>query len=107
MAYDPVARWQHSNSSNVNQYNVAWTVNGNAAGSGVVFQAPNLDGTQYARSFSQDNPTVVLHAGDVVGVTITADDTVDSLLSTPVTPAAVTIPASPPLPPNSVTLSLT
>jgi hypothetical protein len=106
MAYDPVCRWTHSSSSNVNQYNVAWTLNGNPAGSSVVGQGPIQDGTNYTKNFLADNPTVVLHAGDVVGVTVTADDTVDGLLSPPVSPAPLTIPASPPSVPNSVTLSL-
>ncbi len=100
MSFNPVVRWNGSPSLNVNRYNLAWTVNGVAVVPGV---AQPSDG---GRSFNQDNPTVVLHAGDVVGVTVTADDTVDSLLSSPVTPAPLTIPASPPLPPTNVSLSL-
>ncbi len=100
MSYNPVVRWNGSASNNVNRYDLAWTVNGAAVLPGV---AQPGDG---GRSFNQDNPLVVLHAGDVVGVTVTADDTVDGLLSSPVTAAPLTIPASPPLPPTNVTLSL-
>ncbi len=106
MSYNPTVRWQKSTAQNVNQYDVAWTLNGGPALSGIAPQNGASDGAGYIRSFSQDNPLVVLHGNDVVGVSVTAVDTVNNLSSSAVSPASVTIPAVAPTPPVNVTLAL-
>lgn len=106
--YNPTVRWHASPSLNVEQYLVAWTLNGVAVLTQTVAQANNLDATVYAAAFSAANSLVVLKANDVVGCTVTAVDVTDTLSSTVLTPtpATITIPATPPLPPVNGTLGL-
>lgn len=99
MAHDAQLTWTDSTSSNVSDYKIVWFYNGVITATGIV---PNYYSN---RAFSADNPTITLKANDVVGATIQSDDVPDNLLSTAVTPPAVTIPNSPPLPPTNVTLT--
>lgn len=107
MAYDPILRWTKSPSSNVNSYAVAWTLNGAAAGTLSVPQTAAMDAAGYSTDFAAGNPTVTLQGGDVLGVTVSAFDSVDNLSSSPVSPTPLTIPASAPLPAVNPTLTLT
>jgi hypothetical protein len=112
MAYNAMATWQKSPSSNVETYLVAWIYNGNPAATVKVPQSAAGDSGGYSSDFLSGNPTITqLNPGDTVDCTITADDTVDNLLSTGVTPPAVIVPTPPPpvapAPPASVALALT
>ncbi len=103
MSYNPAVRWATSISPNCNGYRVDWTLNG-----APVLSQTFGSGANSSANFTAANPSTVLHAGDAVGAEVTALDTVNGLSSPPVTatPAVVTIPATPPAPPTSVTLAL-
>lgn len=109
MAFDVIGSWQKSPSANVEQYTLAWTVNGVAATPSVVPQSASGDSGGYSADFGAANPSITLNAGDVVAGSLIAQDTVNNLNSSPVT-ATATIPTPPPtapLPPTGFTLTVT
>ena len=103
---DPIARWVKSPSSNVEQYTIAWTYNGGAAGTSTVPQSAAGDASGYSSDWATSNPTITPTAGDVLSCSIVAVDTVNHLTSTPLNLGPLTIPATAPAPPASGTLTL-
>jgi hypothetical protein len=106
VATNPVLRWTKSPSANVNSYPVTWTLNGTAASPISIPQSAAGDSGGYSTTFNDANPGVVLKGGDVVAATVAAFDSVDNLSSAPVPAGPLTIPATAPEPPQSVSLTL-
>jgi hypothetical protein len=109
MVFDPVLRWTKSPSPNVEQYGVAWLLNGSAVGTIMIPQSAAMDTSGYSTDFAAANPTVTLAGGDTVSASVAAMDVTDSLNSAPVSAGPLTIPTVPtvPQPPVNVTLTLT
>lgn len=107
--FDVTATWQKSTSDNVEQYTVAWTLNGAPAAPSLVPQSAAADLSGYTADFNTANPTLILKFGDTVSVAVVANDTVNGLNSTATASSPLTIPTPPPTPPAavaSVTLTL-
>jgi len=108
--YDITASWPADASPNVNTYTLTWMRNGAALPPVTIPQSAALDATGYTADFNSNNPTVTLAPGDVVTASVVANDTVDSLNSTPTVSTPLTIPIPPPVAPvpvASVTLTST
>ena len=86
-------------------YDIAWTLNGAPVSPASVPQSAAGDAGGYSAPYSASNPAA-LKAGDVVGCSIVSTDAAGQK-SSPVTPAAVTVPPqAPPAGPQNVTLTL-
>jgi hypothetical protein len=100
---DATLAWQASPSTNVTSYSVIWVYNGVNQAPITVNRTSALDASGYTLDFATST-SITPKGGDTIDAIITAVDTPDSLVSTPVTPPAITIPIAAPAPPQSVTL---
>lgn len=108
---DATLSWQPAVTGTVTGYQVTWMYKTVAQPPISVPRTAASDAAGYVRDFDSDNPTIHPVAGDVIDATIVTVDATDNLMSTPVTPPAVTIPTPPPPPPpgppQNVTLTAT
>lgn len=102
---DAKLTWSRSPSLNVNQYLIAWMLNGTAVNSQTVPADPTSDVSGYSTLYSVANPTP-LNGGDQISGSIEAVDTVNNLTSTAVSFGPVTVPVTAPSPPENVSLTL-
>ncbi len=105
---DAILSWQKSPSSNVNKYTATFTVNGTALNGIDVPANSGQDATGYVLDLSAASPSTTLNPGDVIGASVVAVDTVNSLTSTPDVANTVTVPTAPvaPQPPVGAALAL-
>lgn len=102
--------WQKSPSSNVQQYVATFTYNGADQPPITVPANAAQDASGYSLDLGTSIPSIVLKAGDVVGASVVAVDTVDpgNLTSTADVATPVTVPSVPtaPQPPVNALLTL-
>lgn len=108
---DATLSWQAAPSSpKATGYSVVWIYNGAAQPPVTVPRTAALDASGYtldaATSIASVSPTITIGPGDTIDATVTTVDATDNLVSTPVTPPAVTEPIAAPNPPANVTLVL-
>jgi hypothetical protein len=102
--FNPVLRWRKSPDISTSFYRITWTYQGSVVKTVEVPKSIYTDNNGYERSWSHDNPNMVLEAGASLKASIEAVNGAN-LSSSPVE-AILDLPAIAPAPPENVTLTL-